>query len=238
MPQDRLEFTSDDLLACLENAEALRKDALRSSPETELVLLTFSIEEAAKGFVIAFEHMLAVDGVDPSSAESLSQVTDPGLRAILSRHKDLLTPESVRKAFWKHEAKIAHLTFVADYCLYLVPRTFPLGIRLMIFAPGVPLGLRIRAFFWHIDHRDGQLKEGDKLALAGLDSVDFAAFESLRQRALYVGLARSSGGTLAPVADDNVLDWLEEVAEILIDLLDGMWIAISSGWLKKRAVGT
>ena len=70
MSEERLKFTTDYILVCLQNATELRKDALRSTAETELTLLTLAIEEAAKGFVVVFERRLAAEGIDPSSPES------------------------------------------------------------------------------------------------------------------------------------------------------------------------
>jgi hypothetical protein len=228
MAGERLEFSADDVLICLKNAAELRKDALRSSAETELTLLTLSIEEAAKGFVVVFERRLAAEGIDPSSPDSLSKVTDPGLRRLLDRHRDVLTPDSVRDAFREHRVKQRHLTFVADLCLYLVPSSFPKAALLFVITPNVPLGLRIRAFFWYLDHRGGQLNDDDRDALARLDSIDFAALEKLRQRALYVDLRSPSGGCVAPVADDAVLSWVEDVADLLVSMLDGVWILMAA----------
>jgi hypothetical protein len=228
MAGKRLEFSPDDVLVCLENAAELRRDALRSSAETELVLLTLSIEEAAKGFAVVFERKLALEGVDPSSTESLARVTDSGLRSLLERHQEVLAAEAVRLAFKEHRMKQRHLTFVADYCLYLAPTSLRLGPLVMIFTPEVPLALRLRAFFWYLDHRDGKLNDKDREVLARLDTVDFAALEKLRQRALYVDLSSPAGGCTAPEADDAVLSWLEDVAELLVSMLDAVWIVLSA----------
>ncbi len=140
------------------------------------------------------------------------------------RHQEVLTPEAVRDAFKEHRAKQRYLTFVADLCLYLAPVTLPRGSLLFVSTPNIPLGLQIRALFWFLDHRDGRLTEDDRAALARLDSIDFAALEKLRQRALYVGLRTPTGGCVPPEADEDVLGWLEDVAELLVSMLDGIWI--------------
>jgi hypothetical protein len=228
MTSGRLAFTNDDVLICLENASELRKDALKTTTETELTLLTLCIEEAAKGFVVVFERRLAAQGIDPSSSESLAKVADSGVRKLLERHKDVLTPTAVRQAFHEHPIKQRHLTFVADFCLYLAPTSLPRSALVFVLTPNVPLGLRIRAFFWYLDHRDGRLNYEDRVALARLDSIDFAALEKLRQRALYVDLRSPAGGCLAPIADENVLSWLEDVAELLVGMLEGVWILNAS----------
>jgi hypothetical protein len=220
----RLEFSEGDVLLCLGNAAGLREDALRSSRETELVLLTFSIEEAAKGFVIVFERKLASEGVDPGSAASLSRISDPGLRTIFERHKDILSPEAVRRAFYKHDVKQRHLRFVADYCLYLAPMSILVGARELMVAPGVALGTRFRALFWQADHKDGKLNEKDRAILKTLDSVDHESLEDLRKRALYVNLATPSGGCKPTAADDSALDWLEDVSSLLIGMLEGAMV--------------
>lgn len=225
----RLALSPEDAEMCLDNAKGLTKDSKKTSDETALALLELSMEECAKGIILLFDRKFHEEGFDPGSEESLSKIPDPELRALYRRHAEVLSPAAVRKAFKSHPVKLRQLEFVIELIAHQSRHGLAeVAIRQAFSNPNYPLSLMIRIALVSPRNRSAALTRTILSALQKVESLGVKALDQKKNEALYVGLSSDDSGCKFPEIDDRFLADVKECNGYLIQILDGMILALGN----------
>lgn len=227
--EKRLALSLAEIEKCLDNSKELRRDARKTSVETSLALLELSMEECAKGMVLLFDRKFALEAVDPSSSETLEKISDPELRAVFQKHGRFLTPEAVRLSFKHHWMKLKQLQFVLDYMSYFTRHGgAEASIKEVLTNPNYPLGFIIRVALIPRRNRKELVTRSVRDGLDRLNSLGVETLDRLKNRALYVDLSPDENQCEFPDVDDELLSEVSTCSGFLIQLLEGMILALRS----------